>query len=187
MITALAEFIPGIPKGNEFIGTIWFTQMNIDSPVRVDIDLYGPAKDGFHGLHVHEKNIKNLCRNNNKNVKDCCSLLGGHFNPYPKWSLTNQEGTPHGSHVGDLTFNIEFINKSASLSYFDTLINLFSYHPHNIVGRSVVLHEDEDDTGVFAISSGELTIEQLNTESFITGNAGSRLSCADIKLLQNLI
>ena len=71
---AFSEFILGNPKGSKFSGIIWFTQNDPDDPVKVTINLNGPAKDGLHGLHVHTKNLKNLKKCSTTTVKDCCSL-----------------------------------------------------------------------------------------------------------------
>ena len=174
MIKAFAEFIPEEPKGSKFSGIIWFTQIDPDEPVRIDIELYGPAKDGLHGLHVHEKSFTILKKCSN--IKDCCTLLGGHFNPTPKWSKKVTGGTPHGLHVGDLDFNVFFKNNVSIKTYYDNFINLFPGHPCNIVGRSIVLHKGQDDKGVLSDN-----LELCDEQSFITGNAGDRIACANIE------
>ena len=50
---------------------------------------------------------------------------------------------------------------------FDNMISL--YGPHNILGRSIVVHAMEDDLGL-----GD------NAQSKISGNSGSRLGCGVI-------
>jgi len=98
---------------------------------------------GKHGFHIHEFGHPD------------CSKAGSHFNP---------NGNPHGglrdklSHAGDLG-NIRngFVNirtKKISLT-----------GKKGVVGRSLILHEGEDDLG----SSGDPT-----------GHAGKRLGCAVI-------
>ncbi len=98
---------------------------------------------GKHGFHIHEFG------------HPVCSKAGSHFNP---------DGNPHGglrdklSHAGDLG------NIRNGLVYLRTKkVSLTG--KRGIVGRSLVLHEGEDDLGV----SGDPT-----------GHAGKRLDCAII-------
>ena len=44
--------------------------------------------------------------------------------------------------------------------------------PPNIIGRGLVIHEDEDDCG--------LGVGNKKKESLITGNSGKRIACAVI-------
>ena len=73
---------------------------------------------------------------------------------------------------GDLG-NIIANNKGISkMKFDDKLIKLRG--KYSIIGRSVVIHEDEDDLG-----------KGNNAESLITGNAGKRIACAVIGYSKN--
>lgn len=70
-------------------------------------------------------------------------------------------------HVGDLGNLIIGENGTIFISMVDNLLSL--YGKNSIIGRSVVLHENEDDGG--------LTDAPL---SHVTGNSGSRIACGVI-------
>lgn len=149
----------------DIFGYVNFTQLPNSSCVNVSYEIFG-LMDGPHGFHVHEHpydpNSRNAC-------KDC----GGHFNGgKPIWTPQTPYGTPHGEHVGDLCFNIWSHNGKAFGAFMDTKISLLPDHPHNIVGRSIMVHAQEDDLG------------QYGTElSLTTGSAGDRIACANIYYL----
>lgn len=111
---------------------------------------------GKHGFHVHQ--YGNL-------LSSDCTNCGGHFNP------TNAE---HGSraslnsHAGDFG-NITAAQDRCSTFYFSTSkISLFEGEL-SVIGRSLVVHEDEDDLG-----------KSAHPDSLTTGNSGKRLDCAVI-------
>jgi len=115
-------------------------------------------KNSLHGFHIHT--FGNLLS------RDCKSC-GGHWNPHNKHhgSLRARE-----SHAGDLG-NLETDNNGKAYITFSTSkITLFG--KNSIIGRSVVVHSREDDLG-----------RGKNTESLVTGNAGSRLDCAVIGIM----
>ena len=133
-------------------GTITFIEKK--KYVEIVIDLYN-LKPGLHGFHIHEAG----------NLSDGCQSCCAHFNPSNK-----NHGGPNSNnrHVGDLG-NIE-ANKNGicKTTFNDNLIKLRGYK-YNIIGRSVVVHADEDDLGLGG-----------NSESLKTGNAGKRIGCAVI-------
>ena len=102
---------------------------------------------GKHGFHIHE--YGDLSGNG-------CKAAGGHYNP---------KGKPHGglrdteSHAGDLG------NITNGMFHFKTK----KFSLISIIGRSLIIHEDEDDLG-----------KGGHTDSMITGHAGKRLDCAVI-------
>ena len=141
---------------NGVTGKVFFSQNKNSSKVKVEYEIYG-LSDGKHGFHVHEYG----------DVTDNCMSACSHFNPF---------GKVHGGrkskerHVGDLG-NIISKNNVAKGYFYDKIISLKFNKKNCIVGRSIVVHEDEDDLG-----------KGGNEESLKTGNAGKRLACGVIGL-----
>ena len=97
-------------------------------------------------------------------MKTDCTKCGGHFNPTNK-----NHGCPgkKDRHVGDLG-NLITDNKGCAVySFTDSVIKLKG--KNNIIGRGLIIHEDEDDCG-----------DGGNSESLKTGNAGKRIACSVI-------
>ncbi|XP_045473661.1 superoxide dismutase [Cu-Zn]-like isoform X3 [Harmonia axyridis] len=112
-------------------------------------------KEGKHGFHIHEKG----------DISDAkCASAGGHFNPFNK-----HHGAPEDQdrHVGDLGNIIADKSGIAIFSIADKFVALSG--PTCVIGRAVVLHENEDDLGRGGFS-----------DSLTTGHAGGRLACGVI-------
>jgi Cu-Zn family superoxide dismutase len=136
-------------------GTVKFTEDLNTNVVVIDLNLSGLKPNSFHGFHVHEAG----------DLTDKCTSMCAHFNPYGK-----THGCPGMSerHVGDLG-NIKTNSKGeAKYSFYDNVIKLRG-SKSNIIGRGLIIHEDEDDCG----KGGD-------PESLKTGNAGKRIACAVI-------
>ncbi|XP_072883988.1 extracellular superoxide dismutase [Cu-Zn]-like [Hemitrygon akajei] len=113
------------------------------------LDLHGfSTSQKAHGVHIHE--FGDLTRG--------CETLGGHYNPHNR---------RHGSHAGDLGN----FRPNATGDIYQTIaqMHLHLHGPHSIIGRSVVIHENEDDMGHRDLPG--------STEH---GNAGLRLACCVI-------
>lgn len=134
-------------------GTIEFIQKEKeDVKIKVKISGLSPGK---HGFHIHEAG----------DLTDSCTSACKHFNPNNK-----KHGGPNSKerHVGDLG-NIYTNSRGVSIFEFkDTIISLKN-NKRNIIGRSLIIHEDEDDCGKGGYS-----------DSLKTGHAGKRLDCAVI-------
>ncbi|XP_050596020.1 superoxide dismutase [Cu-Zn] [Bombus affinis] len=134
----------------EVKGTLYFEQSDSSSPVKVTGQVTG-LKQGLHGFHIHEFG---------DNTNGCTSA-GPHFNP-----LKKDHGGPDAEvrHVGDLG-NVEAnANGVANVNITDKVIQLQG--PHNIIGRTLVVHADPDDLGKGGVELSKTT-----------GNAGARLAC----------
>jgi len=145
-------------------GNIEFIQKE-NNEVSIKVNITG-LKPGKHGFHIHEAG----------DLTDSCSSACKHFNPTNK-----NHGGPDSKerHVGDLG-NIT-ANKSGKVNkiFSDSKIKLKG--KYSIIGRSVVIHELEDDLGVGGIDiDGTVIDKQVNLESKKTGNAGKRIACGVI-------
>lgn len=158
-------------------GFVFFTQKDQKSAVKIDVYLKG-FEDGTYGFHIHEKAMSAI-KENCSTAHDCCSQLGGHFHVGEVWSPFNPSGTKHGDHTGDLCFNLHFEEGVCDFSFSDSKISLYD-QPNNVIGRSIVLHEEEDDKGLvlYEETSDENVLKNINR--FISGNAGNRMACGEI-------
>jgi Cu-Zn family superoxide dismutase len=140
-------------KGDSAVtGTVRFTQEG-SGPVSVHVELSG-LRPGKHGFHVHEFG---------DNTNGCVSA-GAHFNPEGK-----QHGGPRDEnrHVGDLG-NVEAgEDGKVNATLEDAKISLGG--DYSIIGRTMVVHADEDDLG-----------RGGHDDSLTTGHAGARLACGVI-------
>ena len=147
MTSAIAVFTGKIK------GTVTFVEEG--DHVRITIDLKGLKKGKKQGFHVHRYG----------DLSDGCESMCEHFNPYGK---THGGPASKTRHVGDLGNVVADHNGAANYSFTDNYIKLRGTKA-NIIGRGLIIHEDEDDLG-----------EGKNEASHITGNAGKRLACAVI-------
>jgi superoxide dismutase, Cu-Zn family len=134
------------PKsGSQVTGTVTFTKVGDEIQVVADIQNLKPGK---HGFHIHEKG--------DCSAADAASA-GAHFNPTQK-----HHGGPMtpDHHSGDLG-NIEA--DASGKAHLDWKGKLSLSGNDSIIGRSVVVHEKEDD---------------LKTDP--SGNSGARIACGVI-------
>ena len=140
---------------NNITGTVRFSSNS--QKCFVSYDIRG-LSDGLHGFHVHK------CGDLTKGCETGCE----HFNP-----TNSVHGGPHSKHrhAGDLG-NIRSIKGRAKGKI--AVKNLSCYHKSNlsIIGRMIIIHQNKDDLG-----------KGNNPESLKTGNAGKRIACAIIGLI----
>ncbi|KAG1928463.1 superoxide dismutase [Cu-Zn] [Pimephales promelas] len=141
----------------EVTGTVYFDQESDSSPVKLSGEISGLTA-GKHGFHVHAFG---------DNTNGCVSA-GPHFNPHKQ-----NHGGPTDSvrHVGDLGNVTAGENGVAKIDIVDKMLTLSGQN--SIIGRTMVIHEKEDDLG-----------KGGNEESLKTGNAGGRLACGVIGITE---
>ncbi|RHZ80633.1 hypothetical protein Glove_134g255 [Diversispora epigaea] len=133
-------------------GTVIFTQEK-EKPTHIEVDIKG-LTPGKHGFHIHEFG---------DNTNGCTSA-GPHFNPFHK---THGAPSDENRHVGDLGNITVDSNGNAKTTIIDKEISL--YGDNSIIGRTIIVHADEDDLG-----------KGGHDLSPTTGNAGARLVCGVI-------
>jgi Cu-Zn family superoxide dismutase len=141
--------------GKKIKGTIHFREDIKAKTVVIELDLCGLPKNSVHAFHIHEAG----------DLTDSCTSACAHFNPYHKnhGGISSKE-----RHVGDLG-NIKSDGSGCvKCVIMDKLIKLRGTKA-NIIGRSVMIHEDPDDEGVGG-----------HDDSLTTGHAGKRMACAVI-------
>ena len=133
-------------SGSQVTGTVTFTKVGDD--VQVVADITG-LKPGKHGFHIHEKG--------DCSAPDAASA-GAHFNP-----MQHKHGGTTGAerHEGDLG-NIE--TDASGKTHLDWKGKLSLTGANSIIGKSVVVHDKEDD---------------LKTDP--SGNSGARVACGAIE------
>lgn len=137
-------------------GLVYFSQDSMQLETLIKAKVTGLKKNKKHGIHVH----------NFGDLTDGCNTAGPHFNPTDR---------PHGGpddeirHFGDLGNLQADDNGVAVYERKDKFISLIG--KYSVVGRSVVVHEDEDDLG-----RGNFP------DSKTTGHSGCRIACGIIAL-----
>lgn len=109
---------------------------------------------GRHGFHIHEFG----------NMLEGCASLGAHWNP-----TDHPHGGPQSKkrHMGDFG-NIQ---KNRLMRYKMISASVTGSGKYSVLGRSVVIHEGEDDLG-----------QGSSLDSKTTGSSGARIGCAVIGL-----
>jgi Cu-Zn family superoxide dismutase len=135
-------------SGSQVTGTVTFTSDADGTKVVADVT---GLKPGQHGLHIHEKG-------------DCsapdASSAGAHFNP--AHSHHGGPTAPPERHAGDFGNVVADASGKAHLDLKDKNLKLSG--TDSILGKSVVVHEKEDD---------------LKTDP--SGNSGARIACGVIE------
>lgn len=149
MISAIAVF-----NNKKIKGFVRFIETSTTT-VTIDVDIQGLKKNSRHGFHIHQYG----------DMSNECNSMCAHFNPYNK-----NHGGPDSTerHVGDLGNLISDKTGIAKYKFTDSLIKLKGTKA-NIIGRGIIIHEDEDDLGLGGFP-----------DSLTTGHAGKRIACSVI-------
>ena len=160
-MNAICVFTNNIDK--KIKGYVLFKNTKRGLQIRISIEGISPGK---HGLHIHEYG----------DLTEGCSSLCSHFNP------TN---SVHGGrntkerHLGDLGNITADNNGVVNCIIYDRHLSITG--PFGVLGRSVVIHADEDDLGLGGLDKNGVGIdEEKRKESLKTGNAGKRIACGVI-------
>jgi Cu-Zn family superoxide dismutase len=167
MPNAIAIFDPKSSCNSSGIsGSVKFHSCSEHKNTLITFTLSGFKPHATHGIHIHKNGITSL--------EKACDSTCEHYNPH---------GKLHGSislygnsrHVGDLINNIKCDeNGNFNYTYEDDLVKLEA--PHSVIGRSIVIHGGVDDLGIF---------RDFDKGSSTTGNAGSRIACSVIGIVED--
>jgi len=163
-ISVIVNISPESPHNSGISGTINFDQKSKDDPLLIKGTLSGLVP-GLHGLHVHELKFDGVD----------CSSAGSHFNPKQVDHGSTHSETRHAGDFGNIDVDSDGNGKIDLTIPAKSGSTLFGAEDQeSILGRTLVIHELEDDLGTLSGS----TSETANAESKKTGNAGSRIACA---------
>lgn len=141
-------------NNNTLNGIIIFIQK--DFYVEIIIDIKGLKRNSLHGFHIHEAG----------DLREGCNSCCKHYNPTNK---THGDLNDVNSHAGDLGNIMSDLYGNSKGIIRTTKITL-----NEIIGRSIIIHENRDDLG-----------KGSNADSLITGNSGARIGCAIIGISKN--
>uniref|UniRef100_T1IQZ1 superoxide dismutase n=1 Tax=Strigamia maritima TaxID=126957 RepID=T1IQZ1_STRMM len=144
--------------GNLIGSVIFLQQQNLDGVVHVSGEIRN-LSPGEHGFHIHKfGDLRNGCLN-----------ASSHFNPFNK-----DHGAPEDEerHVGD--FGNVIVKSDGVVTLNNEFKNVDLQGQYSVIGRSFVVHSGRDDLG----KGGD-------EESKKTGNAGSRVDCCVIGLVES--
>ena len=142
--------IAGGPKYPSIHGVVYFYPLWNGSFVMAEVSGL-PIRDNlcpeaFFAFHIHQGNVFQGTE------EDPFSQVGSHYNPYH---------CPHPSHAGDLPLLLG--NEGYALSFFYTQ----SFHPLEVVGHTVIIHDKADDY-----------------HSQPAGDSGAKIACGEIRANQ---
>lgn len=131
-------------------GHVLFRQAFPQGKLEVIFHLDGFPTDNnqsSRAIHIHQYG----------DISDGCDSAGGHYNPFK---------VNHPRHPGDFG---NFNPKEGKIKKYKSNLTASLFGPYSVIGRSVVIHEKEDDMG-----------RGNNKASLENGNSGKRLACCVI-------
>jgi Cu-Zn family superoxide dismutase len=137
-------------------GIVLLTEDLKEKNTIIKVKISGLKPNSLHGFHVHVAG----------DLREGCKSLCDHWNPYggTHGGLTDSKKDRHAGDLGNLKANSKGV---VNTTITDNLIKLRG--KYSVMGRSIVLHDLEDDLG-----------RGNNEESKITGNSGARIACGII-------
>jgi Cu-Zn family superoxide dismutase len=153
-ISTIAVFMPTPAISTYKISGITTFIPKSSKRMLIKATISGLKPNHLHGFHIHEYG----------DLSQGCTSLCSHFNPYKK---THGDYKGKNRHVGDLG-NLKS-NKKGIAKLCILVSNMTNSGKNSILGRSLVIHEDEDDLGL-----GDFP------DSKTTGHSGKRIACAII-------
>mmetsp|Transcript_45420 Transcript_45420/g.105376 ORF Transcript_45420/g.105376 Transcript_45420/m.105376 type:complete len:184 (-) Transcript_45420:46-597(-) len=152
-------------------GKVTFEQHDADT-VSISWEVHN-LTPGKHGFHIHEK----------ADFSNGCTSAGPHYNPFGKTHGAPADEERHVGDLGNISPGPDGISRG---SMKDKLVKLFG--EYSVIGRSVMVHADEDDLGRGDNSEpgGDGKPPVNGKASKVTGNAGARIGCGAIKLVSHL-
>ena len=140
-------------QGPYIYGYVTFRET--ENGVRISANLEGLPENAQLGWHIHEAGDLR-----GQGCKKACE----HYNPFNKTHGGPKMGEKHVGDLGNIRSNSVGVSRRVMDADWLHLRGRYS-----IIGRSLVIHESEDDLG-----------EGGNAESLKTGNSGARIGCAVI-------
>jgi Cu-Zn family superoxide dismutase len=143
---------------NERIRAIIYFQQIVDG-TRIFGQVFGLNPNQLHGLHIHEYG----------DLTEDCTSCCAHYNPYNKVHGGMETNDRHVGDLGNIMANEKGV---AEFSMDNNLVELTG--PFSVIGRSIVVHEDEDDLGKGGYA-----------DSLTTGHSGKRIGCGVIGIMKD--
>ena len=160
-MSAICVFTNNMNK--KISGKVVFKETKRGLQIKINMSGISP---GLHGFHIHQYG----------DLSEGCGSLCSHFNPTN--SVHGGRDSPE-RHLGDLGNIIADKSGNVDMVIYDKFLTITG--KYGILGRSVVVHADEDDLGLGGLDeSGNVVDEKVRDESLKTGNAGKRIACGVI-------
>jgi Cu-Zn family superoxide dismutase len=111
---------------------------------------------GSHGFHIHASG----------NLEHGCESACSHWNPFGSTHGDSRGQTRHAGDLGNIVQGRVYHYVLHAIG-----ITCFKNFQYNLLGRTMIVHEGEDDLGLTS-----------HPDSQTTGNSGKRIACAVIGL-----
>lgn len=116
---------------------------SVQGGVEIVLEVQGMAP-GAHGFHIHANGECAPALDASTGKMVAFGAAGGHFDPYRTQTHGHPGQSPHEVHAGDTPNLVVDASGRGTLRYTNTFVTL-SPGPNSIAGRSLVVHEKQDD------------------------------------------